>query len=176
MNYTGLRTIDGDFDYVSIGDVNKNGLIDAFDISVVATELDGGVRASNDKVAGSLELTPNVKSYKAGDIVEIKVSGKDLNAVNALSFGLPYNTAELEYVGVELVGMKDMVNLTYDRLHSNGQKALYPTFVNRGNKALLDNGSHHLFTIKMKAKKAGKFNLKAVDGILVDGNLGTVAF
>lgn len=176
MNYTGLRTIDGDFDYVSIGDVNKNGLIDAFDISVVATELDGGVRASNDKVAGSLELTPNVKAYKVGDIVEIKVSGKDLNAVNALSFGLPYNTAEFEYVGVELVGMKDMVNLTYDRLHSNGQKALYPTFVNRGNKALLDNGSHHLFTIKMKAKKAGKFNLKAIDGILVDRNLGTIAF
>ena len=176
MNYTGLRTIDGDFDYVSIGDVNKNGLIDAFDISVVATELDGGVRASNDKVAGSLELTPNVKAYKAGDIVEIKVSGKDLNAVNALGFSLPYNTAEFEYVGVELIGMKDMVNLTYDRLHSNGQKALYPTFVNRGNKALLDNGSHHLFTIKLKAKKAGKFNLKAIDGILVDRNLGTVTF
>ena len=176
MNYTGLRTIDGDFDYVSIGDVNKNGLIDAFDISVVATELDGGVRASNDKVAGSLELTPNVKAYKAGDIVEIKVSGKDLNAVNALGFGLPYNTAEFEYVGVELVGMKDMVNLTYDRLHSNGQKALYPTFVNRGNNALLDNGSNHLFTIKLKAKKAGKFNLKAIDGILVDRNLGTIAF
>ena len=29
---------------------------------------------------------------------------------------------------------------------------------------------------KMKAKKAGKFNLKAVDGILVDRNLGIVAF
>jgi hypothetical protein len=72
--------------------------------------------------------------------------------------------------------MKDMVNLTYDRLHSNGQKSLYPTFVNRGYNALLDNGTNHLFTIKMKAKKAGKFNLKAVDGILVDRNLGTVAF
>ena len=176
MNYTGLRTIDGDFDYVSIGDVNANGLIDAFDISVVSTELDGGVRASNAKVAGSLELTPNANAYKAGDIVEIKVSGKDLNAVNALGFGLPYNTAEFEYVGVELVGMKNMVNLTYDRLHSNGQKALYPTFVNRGNNFLLDNGSNHLFTIKFKAKKAGKFNLKAVDGILVDRNLGTVTF
>ncbi|MBR4297574.1 MAG: discoidin domain-containing protein, partial [Bacteroidaceae bacterium] len=176
MNYTGLRTIDGDFDYVSIGDVNKNGLIDAFDISVVSTELDGGVRASNAKVAGSLELTPSTKTFKAGDVVEIKVSGKDLKAVNALSFGLPYNTADFEYVGVELVGMKEMVNLTYDRLHSNGQKALYPTFVNRGNNFLLDEGSNHLFTIKLKAKKAGKFNLKAIDGILVDRSLGTIAF
>ena len=176
MNYTGLRTIDGDFDYVSIGDVNKNGLIDAFDISVVATELDGGVQASNAKVAGSLVLTPSVKAFKAGDVVEVKVSGAGLSAVNDLSFGLPYNTAEFEYVGIELLGMKDMVNLTYDRLHSNGQKALYPTFVNRGQKATLDEGNADLFVLKFKAKKAGKFNLNAIDGILVDRNLGVANF
>lgn len=176
MNYTGLRTVDSDFGYVSIGDVNKNGLIDAFDISVVTTELDGGVYASNQQVEGTLELTPNRTSFQAGDLIEVKVSGKGLKFVNGLSFGLPYSTDDFEYAGVELVGMKDMVNLTYDRLHSNGQKALYPTFVNKGNNFLLDDGDHHLFTLKFKAKRAGKFNLKAVDGILVDRNLGSVNF
>lgn len=39
MNYTGLRRGDSDFDYVSAGDINRNGLIDAYDISVVATQL-----------------------------------------------------------------------------------------------------------------------------------------
>ena len=72
--------------------------------------------------------------------------------------------------------MKDMVNLTYDRLHTNGDKVLYPTFVNRGNNALLDDGSNELFVIKFKAKRAGKFNLKAQEGLLVDRNLGTVTF
>ena len=176
MNYTGLRKGDGDFDYVSIGDVNANGLIDAYDISVVATELDGGVHSASCKVNGSLVLTPNVKSYKAGDVVEVTVSGKDLHAVNALSFALPYDTQEFEYAGLDLLGMKNMVNLTYDRLHSNGQKALYPTFVNRGNNFLLDDGSNALFVIKFKAKRAGKFSLKAIDGMLVDRNLGTAAF
>lgn len=176
MNYTGLRKGDGDFDYVSIGDVNGNGLIDAYDISVVATELDGGVQATKDKAAGSLLLTPNVNSFKAGDVVEITVCGKDLHAVNALSFALPYDTQDFEYVGLELLGMKEMVNLTYDRLHSNGQKSLYPTFVNRGNNALLDEGSNALFVIKLKAKRSGKFALKAIDGLLVDRNLGSVAF
>ena len=76
MNYTGLRKGDGDFDYVSVGDINKNGLIDAYDISCVGVELDGGVRNDNEKVAGSLVLTPNVKTYKAGDIVEVTVDGK----------------------------------------------------------------------------------------------------
>ena len=176
MNYTGLRRGDSDFDYVSSGDINQNGLIDAYDISVVTTELDGGVRNSNDKVSGSLVLTPSKKTFAAGDVIEIKVSGKALHYVNGLSFALPYDTQELEYVGTELIGMKDMVNLTYDRLHTNGQKALYPTFVNRGNNFLLDEGDHDLFVIKFKAKKAGKFSLKAQDGILVDRNLGTAAF
>ncbi len=176
MNYTGLRKGDSDFDYVSLGDINNNGLIDAYDISIVTTELDGGVSNSNDKVAGTLVFTPSKTTFAAGDIVEVKVSGKGLHYVNGLSFALPYNAQELEYVGTDLEGMKEMVNLTYDRLHTNGQKALYPTFVNRGNNFLLEDGDHNLFTIKFKAKKAGKFNLKALDGILVDRNLGTVQF
>lgn len=176
MNYTGVRKGDGDFDYVSIGDVNRNGLIDAYDISVVTTELDGGVRPSNDRVSGSLVLTPNKKTFAAGDVVEIKVSGKGLHYVNALSFALPYDTNDFEFAGIDLVGMKDMVNLTYDRLHTSGQKALYPTFVNRGNSSLLDDGDNELFTIRLKAKRAGKYTLKAIDGMLVDRNLGTVNF
>ncbi len=176
MNYTGLRKGDSDFDYVSSGDINGNGLIDAYDISCVTTELDGGVSLANDKVAGTLVLTPNKKTFAAGDTVEIMVSGKNLHYVNALSFALPYDTKELEYAGVKLLGMKDMVNLTYDRLHTNGQKALYPTFANRGNNFLLDDGDHELFVIKFCAKKAGKFNLKAQDGLLVDRNLGSVQF
>ena len=176
MNYTGLRRGDSDFDYVSAGDINGNGLIDAYDISCVTTELDGGVSNSNDKVSGSLTLKSDKNTYAAGDEINITVSGKDLHYVNGLSFALPYNTDELEYLGTELKNMKEMVNLTYDRLHTSGEKALYPTFVNRGNNFLLEEGSHELFIIKFKAKKAGKYSLKAKDGILVDRNLGTVSF
>lgn len=176
MNYTGLRRGDGDFDYVSIGDVNDNGLIDAYDISIVATELDGGVSPSDDRVSGSLVLTPDKKTFAAGDVVEIKVSGKALSKVNALSFALPYDAQDFEFAGIDPVGMKNLVNFTNDRLHTNGQKSLYPTFVNRGNDVLLDDGDNELFVIRLKAKRAGKYTLKATDGILVDRNLGTATF
>ena len=131
---------------------------------------------SNDKVSGSLHLSADKKAYAAGEEVRITVSGKALHYVNGLSFALPYSTADLEYLGTELLGMKDMVNLTYDRQHTNGQKALYPTFVNRGNNFLLDEGDNDLFVIKFRTKKAWKFDLKAIDGLLVDRNLGSVAF
>lgn len=174
MNYTGLRRGDGDFDYVSIGDINGNGLIDGYDISVVTTQLDGGARESNDHVSGQLQLAADKESYKAGDEIRVTVSGQALHYVNGLSFALPYDASELEFAGVEPVGMKNMVNLTYDRLHTNGTKAIYPTFVNRGNDFLLDEGDQQLFVIKFRAKKAGNFSLKPQDGMLIDRNLGTV--
>ena len=173
MNYTGLRRGDSDFDYVSAGDINRNGLIDAYDISCVSNELDGGVYPKNDHCSGSLVLTPSRTTFAAGDVIELKVQGKALHWVNALSFALPYNTDELEYAGIELLNMKELVNLTYDRLHTNGQKELLPTFVNRGNNFLLEEGDSDLFVLKFKAKKAGKFTLKMKDGMLVDRNLGT---
>ncbi|MCL6747485.1 hypothetical protein DEM91_02315 [Prevotella sp. TCVGH] len=61
-------------------------------------------------------------------------------------------------------------------MHTSGQKALYPTFVNRGNNFLLDEGDPKLFIIKFHAKKSGKLNLKMRDGMLVDRNLGVSNF
>ncbi len=43
-----------------------------------------------------------------------------------LAFALPYDQNDFEFVGVEPLNMKAMENLTYDRLHTNGVKSLYP--------------------------------------------------
>jgi hypothetical protein len=175
MNYTGLRQGDSDFEgYVSGGDINHNGLIDAYDISVVGTQVRGGVDTYGmGKLAGTLTLTPDKTSFKAGDEVNITVKGTGLVAVNALSFALPYNPSELEYVGIDVIGMKNMENLTNDRLHTNGQKALYPTFVNTGDKDMVE-GNCDLFVLKFKAKRAGRFALSMKDGMLVDKALNVV--
>ncbi|MDL2222965.1 DUF5110 domain-containing protein [Bacteroidales bacterium OttesenSCG-928-M11] len=176
MNYTGLRQTDADFDYISNGDINKNGLIDAYDISVVATQLEEGTGNRRiDKITGTIQLNTKKQTYNAGEIIEITVSGIDLQSVNALSFALPYNVQNYEFIGIEGLNVKEMQNLTKDRLHSNGEKAIYLTFVNIGNKEVLE-GSEDLFTIKFKAKSKLKLNLKAIDGILIDKQLNTVRF
>ncbi|CAM3733794.1 TIM-barrel domain-containing protein [Sphingobacterium prati] len=177
INYTGLRMGDGDFEgYVSNGDVNKNNLIDAYDISNVAVSIEGGAKSGKEeKVGGKLKLTVSKTAMKSGDIVEIAVSGENLKAVNALSFALPYNQGDFEFMGIDALHLKEMNNYTNDRLHTNGSKALYPTFVNLGNKETL-NGSEVLFKIKLKAKRNVNFNLKAIDGILVDKKLNSISF
>lgn len=177
MNYTGLRRGDSDFEgYISKGDLNENDLIDAYDISAVAIRMESGVSSRQvPSVAGEITITPSKKVYSEGETVEIRVSGKGLRSVNALSFALPYDPQTLEYVGTEMTGMKEMRNLTNDRLHTNGTKALYPTFVNIGEKPYLE-GDAELMTIKFKAKRKQKIDLNVLDGMLVDKNLNTVKF
>lgn len=176
-NYTGLRRGDADFEgYISNGDLNKNDLIDAYDISAVSTQLDGGIRSrGGDKVSGNIVLSTPKQNYNADEVIEILVKGVDLVAVNALSFALTYNPQDYEFAGMDLLNMKEMENLTNDRLHTNGVKALYPTFVNLGEKELLE-GSEDLFILKFKAKRKVKFDPKAIDGFLVDKYLNTIRF
>lgn len=176
-NYTGLRKGDADFEgYISKGDINKNNLIDAYDISVVATQLEGGTdNRKTDKVAGKLQISTAKQNYNKDEVIEIKLKGLNLSAVNALSFALPYNPQDYEFIGVQTVGTKQMDNLTYDRLHTNGTKALYATFVNIGKKEPL-NGNSDLFILKLKAKRKLKFDLQLLDGYLIDKQLNSVRF
>ena len=126
-----------------------------------------------DKIEGSLKLTPSRNICKAGDSLEIRVKGSGLKSVNALSFAIPYKSDDLEFIGVEPLAMKEMENMSNDRLHTNGQKALYPTFANIGDKPVITSDAElDLFVIKFKVKRA--FNagsLIPADGMLIDKNL-----
>ena len=176
LNYTGLRKSDSDFEYISIGDINENGLIDAYDISTAATRIGDGVyEKPENKIAGTLAVEADKKSYKAGEEVVITIKGKGLANVNALSIALPYDVNEYEYVGIEALNVAGMSNYSKNRLHSNGNTAVYPTFVNEGNRGTL-NGDVEIAKITLKAKKNIKFNIKAVDGIIVDKHLNSIKF
>ena len=174
MNYTGLRAGDSDFDgYISGGDINENGLIDAYDISCVGVVARGGAKTSGmGTLAGELEFVAP-KSIREGEEVKVIIRGAGLNEVNAWSVAIPYDAEQLMYVKTTSVGTKDMENLTYDRLHKNGQKALYPTFVNTGNKATLS-GNGTLVEITFVARQSGELNLQMLDAMLVDKKLNTI--
>ena len=173
LNYCGLRRGDKDFEgYVSKGDINGNGLIDAYDISVVATQLKSGVSSKKvPAVEGSISLAADKKMYKAGETITLTVKGKGLVSLNALSFALPYSATEYEFIGVDVKDMGKMENLTKDRLHSDGSKVLYPTFVNIGEQPAVE-GTRDLFTIKFKAKKACKPAFQLNQLMMVDKFLG----
>ncbi len=167
INYTGLRRGDGDFDYVSIGDVNRNGLIDAFDIANAAVRLNGGIENPAAEIEGELVLTPDRKRYSAGDIVTLALAGKGLKNVNALSLAIPYLPANYEFIGLTLSpAAAKMENLTNDRLHTSGDKVLYPTLVNLGEQPTLS-GDVEIATITFRARRAGAFAPAAESMLIV---------
>ncbi|MDY3062817.1 MAG: glycoside hydrolase family 31 protein, partial [Bacteroidaceae bacterium] len=177
MNYTGLRSGDGDFEgYVSRGDINGNGLIDAYDISNAAVEV-GGLNKSQqpqtEKLAGTIVVSTDKSTYKAGEEVVVAIKGVGLDNVNAFSLCLPYSDKQLQYVGNEAVEAKAMENFSRDRLHTSGQKAFYPTFVGVDAAAKLK-GDVTLATVRFKAKTSGALKLKATDIILVDSGLYSI--
>lgn len=179
MNYTGLRAGDPDFDgYVSVGDVDYNGCIDAYDISCVATHVRGGAEQWVEQFGGSLKVeVPSAKAgtlkLKSGDTFEINVCGENLSEVNAFSLALPYDAANLEFVEVVPGEVKAMENLTLDRLHANGTKILYPTFVNVGDCETLS-GNATLCTLHFRARRACTVTVKAQDMRLVSKTLQSI--
>lgn len=175
MNYTGLRKGDGDFEgYISKGDLNGNGLIDAYDISNVAIELEDGVSSKRvEPVAGMLVMKTNKTTVKADEEVVLTLNGQGLRSVNAWSCAIPYDAQVWEYVGVETTGTKEMHNLTNDRLHTNGEKVLYPTFVNCGEHPYLE-GDGEMLKLRFKAKRKTHMNLRLQNVMLVDKELRTL--
>lgn len=176
MNYTGLRKGDGDFDYVSKGDLNGNGLLDVYDIMSVAVALNDGVSSHKvPHVAGEVTVKADKKQYNEGEVALIAISGKGLQSVNGIGLAIPYNAQDWEYVGVEAPALAQMYNMTYDRLHTNGDKVLYPTYVNLGEQKTME-GETPLMVVKMKSKKKQVFNLKHTNGMLVDKHQNVVEF
>lgn len=174
LNYTGLRQGDSDFDgYASVGDVNHNGLIDAQDISYVTTQIEGGTGATERQLTGNIILTPDRQQYNAGDEIVITVTGQDLAGVNALGLALPYNQQQMQFVRVEPVAVAAMHNMTNDRLHTNGDRVLYPTFVNIGQQPLIE-GSSVLFHIHFKALSRLSLRQLPFTGMLVNRQLEAV--
>lgn len=173
----GLRAGDPDFEgYISRGDLNRNGLIDAYDVSTVAVELENGVSSTKvPAVEGSVTVKASKPQYNAGEEVVLTVTGKGLRSVNAISMALPYDAACFEYVGVEAPELSQMCNLTNVRLHKNGQKAVYPTFVNLGEKKYVE-GDLVVMKVKFRTLKKGRFDLKVLDGMLLDKYTHVVAF
>lgn len=174
MNYTGLKKGDSDFDgYISNGDINGNGLIDAYDISNVATQLEDGVTEKDMRQpAGTITYTYNKAAYQAGDEVTVTVKGTGLQAVNALSLVMPYDLKTMQYTKTDPVAVKDMRNMTYDRHHTDGSQVLYPTFVNIGQQPTIE-GSATLFVIHFKALRAFRAPKASASarGMLVSNNL-----
>lgn len=175
QNYTGLSSVDADWDYVSMADLNFNNIIDAYDISYVASKLEGGIVPTKDgKIAGEIMLVPSKTSISAGETFTVDVVGTGLSDINALSVGIPLDSSKYELVKTpeSTAATASMKNLSKLRVHSDNKQDIYAVFTNIGDKIRI-NGTDTLARITLKAKNDINFELKATDALIVDSNLNS---
>lgn len=156
VNYAGLTAnIDSDFNgYVQNGDLNQNGVIDAFDINYVMTKLGKTPVSKPDEKSpsGTLALQSDKTTYAPGETITLNLIGKDLTNVNSLFARLPLTNPNVDLIQVEpTAATASMVNFSKVRTHSNSSRDLYLIFANEGEQKRLT-GNEKLATITLKAK------------------------
>lgn len=156
MNYAGLTAnIDSDFNgYVQNGDLNRNGVIDAFDINYVMTKLGKTPVTKPDEQApaGTLALEAEKQTYLPGETITLNLLGKDLANVNSLFARVPLTNPNVELVKVEPTqATAQMVNFSKTRTHGDNSRDLYLIFANEGQQKRLS-GDQKLATITLRTK------------------------
>jgi len=184
-NYTGLEAVDSDFNgCVEQGDLNKNKVIDAYDISYVLRQLDGGIASPDTgKISGALTLAitgqRDADKYLAGDILTLTLKGKEFVNVNALSVKLDFDSTMYELVSQPTAADNAawMENYSTYRKHSDSTESLYLVLSNQGQATLLK-GDVDLVTFKVKVKEklpqkaaGSRLVFKATQGLLVGQGL-----
>ena len=155
-NYIGLIPSDSDFEYIkdSGGDIDGNDIIDAYDLSYVATQLNGGISNPADGVDGKIMLVPDKTDIKAGDTVNISIFGIGLKNVNAFSveFHQDDSLFTVTNPGTASVSTAFMRNFSKLRTHTSTSEGIdnYTVFTNLGFQDLI-NGTGTIATITIQA-------------------------
>ena len=174
-NYAGLKFGDADFEgYVDAADINYDNKIDAYDISFVARQLNGGVTPQKNKVQGQVLIVPSVTEAEAGDVVTYTVYGMGMENVYALDLAIPYNDTEYKFESNSTsVLTQFMKSFSKDRLHTDKSRVNYLIFTNVGPTETL-NGTGVIGSFKMTQKFAGPTAITPQSAQFVGDNLSTI--
>ena len=171
-NYVGLKPVDNDWEYSTLGNIDNNNIIDAYDISFVASMLGEKITNAKQGVEGKIEIIPSKTDIKAGDEVTLNYYGIGLKNVNAFSVEMPVDTDlfEVTNFGSASLSTVFMRNFSKTRFHNDGSVDNYVCFTNVGNQELL-NGTGSLAKVTIRANEDFTWDTKATQAIVVGQDL-----
>lgn len=174
-SYLGVDESDTAWNQVSRGDINYNGVIDAYDLMYVAGQLgEKPLESTGKSVKGSLDVRPDKQHVKKGEKVDVEVIGSDLQDINAFGLEMLLNTNVFK---VEKVSpgdaTKDMVNYVKVNGSKASAKRLMLAFSNKGAQKTLDD-KQTLATITLEAKEDADFDTEITRSLLVNTSFDTI--
>ncbi|SCA96807.1 Uncharacterized protein BWINRA5_00124 [Bacillus mycoides] len=175
------------WEQVSKVDINFNGVIDAYDLMYVASQLgQKPLQATGKPVAGLLDIRPSKKELKAGEEFSVEIIGAGLKDINAFNLELKLDPNKYELVkecksdgtcGENIVSASNETAnlLNYSLLAGIGkpEQRIMAAFSNKGTQNTLE-GTKTLATIKLKAKKDIDFDIPITRSLLINTAFDTI--
>lgn len=170
--YMGLDETDSAWTQVMKGDINYNGVIDAYDLMYVASHLgEEPLEGSGNQVEGSLDVRPSKLQLEKGEVFTVDIIGNDLQDINAFGLELTFDTSKYKLAG-------DGINSTRSTEHmlnyskQNGQRIMV-ALSNKGSQLTLE-GTDTIATITLEARKDTEFDATITRSLLLNTSFDTI--
>ncbi|MBF0818653.1 TIM-barrel domain-containing protein [Streptococcus acidominimus] len=155
LNYAGLRrTIDNDFEgYVEVADLNKNDVIDAYDIYYATGQIGDGANKPAQRASGSLTWHTDKTSVQANEEVVLTLIGHNLQNVEAINANLPIDLTKYEVVGDTITVHPDLATMrNFSRVRTHGDRSKEAFVILANEKAAPTiSGDREIATIRLRA-------------------------
>ncbi len=171
-SYMGVDDTDSAWDQVVKGDINYNGVIDAYDLMYVASHLgDEPLEETGNTLEGALDLRPSKQQLEQGETFTVDIIGNGLQDINAFSLEMTLDTSKFKLAedGVRSTDASEHM-LNYSK--QNGQRIM-AAFSNKGSKSTLE-GDEIVATITLEAREDTEFDASITRSLLLNTSFDTM--
>src|SRR5699024_1018416 len=171
-SYMGVDETDSAWDQVMKGDINYNGVIDAYDLMYVASHLgDEPLEETGQSINGSLDVRPSKLQLEKGEEFTVDIVGSDLQDINAFGLELTLDTSKFKLAedGISSTDASEHM-LNYSK--RNGQRMMV-AFSNKGSQSTLE-GDETVATITLEAREDAEFDGEITRSLLLNTSFDTI--
>lgn len=171
-SYMGVDETDSAWNQVEKGDINYNGVIDAYDLMYVASHLgDEPLEETGESIDGSLDIKPSKQQLEKGEQFTVDIIGNDLQDINAFGLELTLDTSKFKLVddGISATDASEHM-LNYSK--RNGQRIM-AAFSNKGSQSTLE-GDQTVATVTLEAREDAEFDGDITRSLLLNTSFDTI--
>src|SRR5699024_4473722 len=154
------------------GDINYNGVIDAYDLMYVASHLgDEPLEETGQSIEGSLDVRPSKLKLEKGEPFTVDIIGSDLQDINAFGLELTFDTSKFKLVD-DGISATDASEHMLNYSNRNGQRIM-AAFSNKGLQPTLE-GDETIATITLEAREDTEFDASITRSLLLNTSFDTI--
>ncbi|MBY7142864.1 discoidin domain-containing protein [Virgibacillus sp. NKC19-3] len=171
-SYMGVDKTDSSWNQVMKGDINYNGVIDAYDLMYVASHLgEEPLEETGESIEGSLDVRPSKLQLEKGEEFTVDIIGNNLQDINAFNLELTFDPSKYKLAD-DGINPTDATKHMLNYSKQNGQRMMV-ALSNKGSQPTLE-GNETIATVKLEAREDTEFDASITRSLLLNTSFDTV--